>query len=282
MIHDIPESIDLHASIGTAISLDMTVPEEYRRDGTAVGAIMLQQMQWMESAWWPATVFLTDVPGWVNLTTEPSLNFDITQNIAFQGSATLEFKASDEGMSLYIEAFGRAINKRGDTILLAQGMSDRMSIKPTSSFGLAIRSGGEGVERLYIRMSNVPATPPVVLEEMEALGENLQRATIHIREIVGPYSVIEIDDVRGGRIIASARASAQVEGTDFDLRGVLLDAQITGGVPMGTTLGVNGIASDLSLLNMVPGLDGSTKHVMVIEPFSSAILTLLATALGGD
>lgn len=282
MIHDIPESIDLHASIGTAISLDMTVPEAYRRDGTAVGAIMLQQMQWMESAWWPATVFLTDVPGWVNLTTEPSLNFDITQNIAFQGSATLEFKASDEGMSLYIEAFGRAINKRGDTILLAQGMSDRMSIKPTSSFGLAIRSGGEGVERLYIRMSNVPATPPVVLEEMEALGENLQRATIHIREIVGPYSVIEIDDVRGGRIIASARVSAQVEGTDFDLRGVLLDAQITGGVPMGTTLGVNGIASDLSLLNMVPGLDGSTKHVMVIEPFSSAILTLLATALGGD
>jgi hypothetical protein len=160
-------------------------------------------------------------------------------------------------------------------------MTDRMEIGPTSDFGLTIRSSGEGVERLYLRMSNVPATPPIVLDEMEAMGENLRKATIHVREIVGQYSIIEVDDVQGGRIIASARASAQVEGTDWDLRGVLLDAQITGGVPTGTTLGVNGMASDLSLLNMVPGLDGSTKHVMVPEPFSSAILTLLATLLGG-
>ena len=42
------------------------------------------------------------------------------------------------------------------------------------------------------------------------------------------------------------------------------------------------MASDLSLLNKIPGMSGSTKHVMVIEPFSSAILTLLATLLGGD
>ena len=95
----------------------MTVPEEYRRDGTAVGAIMLQQMQWMEDAWWPATVFLTEVPGSISLSTAPDLTFDITQNIAFQGSSVLDFTASDEGMSLYIEAFGRAINKRGDIIL---------------------------------------------------------------------------------------------------------------------------------------------------------------------
>ncbi len=280
MIHDIPEAVDLQSSIGTAVSLDMTVPEEYRRDGTAVGAIMLQQMQWMEDAWWPATVFLTEVPGSISLSTAPDLTFDITQNIAFQGSPVLDFTASDEGMSLYIEAFGRAINKRGDTILLAQGMTDRMEIGPTSDFGLTIRSSGEGVERLYLRMSNVPATPPIVLDEMEAMGENLRMATIHVREIVGQYSIIEVDDVQGGRIIASARASAQVEGTDWDLRGVLLDAQITGGVPTGTTLGVNGMASDLSLLNMVPGLEGSTKHMMVPEPFSSVILTLLATVLG--
>ena len=281
MIHDLPEAVDLQSSIGTAVSLDMTVPEEYRRDGTAVGAIMLQQMQWMEDAWWPATVFLTEVPGSISLSTAPDLTFDITQNIAFQGSSVLDFTASDEGMSLYIEAFGRAINKRGDTILLAQGMTDRMEIGPTSDFGLTIRSSGEGVERLYLRMSNIPATPPIVIDEMEAMGENLRKATIHVREIVGQYSIIEVDDVQGGRIIASARASAQVEGTDWDLRGVLLDAQITGGVPTGTTLGVNGMASDLSLLNMVPGLDGSTKHVMVPEPFSSAILTLLATVLRG-
>jgi len=282
MIQDIPETVDLQASIGTAISIDMTVPEQYRRDGSAVGAIMMQQMQWLDSAWWPVTVFLTDVPGWINLTTAPSLEFDITQNLAFQGTPTLDFRASEEGMSLYIEAFGRAINRRGDTILLAEGMTDFMSISTTQTFGLSIRSGGNGVERLYIRMSNVPVTPPLVLEEMEALGENLQRATVNIRELVGPYSIIEVDDVQGERIIVSARASAVVEGNEFDLRGVLLDAQVTDGIPTGTTLGVNGLASDLSLLNMIPGMSGSTKHVMVIEPFSSAILTILATFLGGD
>ena len=72
------------------------------------------------------------------------------------------------------------------------------------------------------------------------------------------------------------------EDTEFDLRGVLLDAQFSGGLPTGTTLGVNGMASDLSMLNMVPGMDGSNKHIMVVEPFSSAVLTILATTLGGD
>ena len=283
MIEDIPESVDLQASIGTAISIDMTVPEIYRREGTAVGSMMLQQMQWLDSAWWPATVFLTNIPGWINLTTAPSTDFDITKTLAFQGSPTLEFKASMEGASLYIEAFGKAINKKGDVILLAEGMTDFMSIKMTESYGLSIRSGGEGVERLYIRMSNIPATPPVVLDELEALGENLQRATINVRELLGPYySVIEVDDVQGGRIIASARASATVEDTDLDLRGVLLDAQFSGGLPTGTTLGVNGMASDLSMLNMVPGMGDSNKHLMVVEPFSSAVLTILATTLGGD
>ena len=283
MIEDIPESVDLQASIGTEISIDMTVPEQYRRDGTAVGSILLQQMQWFDSAWWPATVFLTNIPGWINLTTSPSVDFDITKSLAFQGSPTLEFRASMEGASLYIEAFGKAINKKGDFILLAEGMTDFMLIKMTESYGLSIRSGGQGVETLYIRISNIPATPPVVLEELEALGENLQRATINVRELLGPYySVIEVDDVQGGRIIASARASASVGGTEFDLRGVLLDAQFSGGLPTGTTLGVNGMASDLSMLNMVPGMGDSNKHLMVVEPFSSAVLTILATTLGGD
>ncbi len=284
LINDIPESIDLQASLGTAISMDMTVPEQYRREGPAVDSIMMQQMQWMDGAWWPATVFLTDVPDSINLTTEPDLDFDITQSLAFQGTPVLDFSASADGMSLYIEANGRAINSRGDIILLAEGLTDRMIIKPTEDYGLAIRSGGDGVERIYLRASNLPTTPPVVMEEMEALGENLRSATIHIIEIVGPYSIIEIEDVQGGRIIASARATAEIEalGTTFDLRGVLLDAQTTGGVPTGTSLGVNGLASDLSLLNLIPGFEGSTHHLIVPEPFSSGVLTLCATFLGGD
>ncbi len=284
LVNDIPESIDITASLGTAISLDMTVPEQYRRAGPAVDSIMMQQMQWMHGQWWPVTVFLRDVPNAINLTTEPDLNFDITENLAFQGTPVLDFSASEEGMSLYIEANGRAINSRGDIILLAEGMTDRMIIGPTDNHGLAIRSGGDGVERIYLRTSNMPVTPPIVLEEMEALGENLRSATIHVVEVAGPYSVIEIEDVQGGRIIASARASAEVDalGTTFDLRGVLLDAQTTGGVPTGTSLGVNGLASDLSLLNMIPGFEGSTHHIIAPEPFSSAILTLAATYIGGS
>ena len=262
----------------------MTVPDAYRRAGPAVDSIMMQQMQWMDGSWWPATVFLTDVPDAINLTTEPDLDFDITQSLAFQGTPVLDFSASADGMSLYIEANGRAINSRGEIILLAEGMSDRMVIKPTKDYGLAIRSGGDGVDRLYLRASNMPTTPPIVLEEMEALGENLRSATIHVIEIVGPYSVIEIEDVQGGRIVVSARATAEVEaiGMTFDLRGVLLDAQTTGGVPTGTSLGVNGLASDLSLLNLIPGFEGSTHHLIVPEPLSSGVLTLCATFLGGD
>jgi len=284
LINDIPESIDLQASLGTTVSMDMTVPENYRRDGPAVDSIMLQQMQWMEGTWWPATIFLTDVPDSINLTTEADLDYDITKSLAFQGTPILDFSASDSGMDLYIEASGRAINNRGDIIMLAENLADRMEIKPTSDYGLAIRSGGDGVERIYLRATNIPTTPPVVLEEMEALGENLRSATIHVVEVVGPYSIIELEDVQGGKIVASARASAEVDvlDTTFDLRGVLLDAQTTGGVPTGTSIGVNGLASDLSLLNLIPGFEGDTHHVIVPEPFSSGVLTLAATFLGGD
>ena len=260
----------------------MTVPEQFRTsEGFAVGSMMIQQMQWMDNLWWPATVFLTDIPGSMNLTTEPDLNFDITKDLAFQGTPILDFTASDIGMSLYIEAFGRAINSRGDIVLLAEGMTDKMIIKPTDSFGLQIRSGGEGVEKIYLRSSNIPTTPPIVIDEMEALGENLKSATIHIREVVYPYSVIEIDDVQGGRIIASAKLHAEIGDKNIDLKGVLIDAQITGGIPTGTTFGVNGLASDLSILSIIPGISGSTSHIMAPEPLSSGILTILSM-LGGS
>nr|ANV79261.1 hypothetical protein [uncultured Candidatus Thalassoarchaea sp.] len=64
MINDIPESVEFQASLGSAISIDMTVPEQFRTsEGFAVGSMMIQQMQWMDNLWWPATVFLTDIPG---------------------------------------------------------------------------------------------------------------------------------------------------------------------------------------------------------------------------
>tara|TARA_B100001175_G_scaffold317929_1_gene337726 strand:+ start:45 stop:4442 length:4398 start_codon:yes stop_codon:yes gene_type:complete len=289
MIDEIPEVIDITASLGTAVSIDMTVPDQYlREDGVGINSIMMQQMQWLDSAWWPATIFLTDVPGSINLTTEPDTNFDITQSLAFQGIPILDYRASGEGMSLYIEAFGRSINTKGDIILLAEGLSDSLVIKPADGYGLNIRSGGDGVDTIYIRSSNIPTTPPVTMEEMEALGENLKSATIHIHELgrvsstLPGYPVIELSDVQGGKIIISARASAEFAGQEFDLRGVLLDAQTTSGIPTATTIGVNGLASDLSILNIIPGFEGETQHIMVVEPVSSGIMTLIATFLGGS
>ena len=131
LINEIPKSISLQASLGTAISIGMSVPEQERIEGFAVGSLMLQQMQWMDGFWWPATVFLKDIPGYINLTTAPEMNFDITKNLAFQGLPNLDFTSSDDGMSLYIEAFGRAINSRGDIILLAEGMTDKMAVSYT-------------------------------------------------------------------------------------------------------------------------------------------------------
>tara|TARA_B100002052_G_scaffold142719_1_gene130700 strand:- start:239 stop:994 length:756 start_codon:yes stop_codon:yes gene_type:complete len=249
---------------------------------------MIQQMQWMDGAWWPATMFLTQVPGSMNLTTEPDLDFDITKSLTFQGLPILDFSASSDGMSLYIDATGRSINSKGNVTLMAEGLSDRLSVKPTESFGLNIRSGGDGVDRLYFRASDIPTYPPVTLDEMEALGEGLKSATIQIHEIgrftpeLPGYQLIEVSDVQGGRVIISARVSAEVSGINADLRGVMLDAQITEGIPSGTTLGVNGFASDLSLLNKVPGLSGSTSHWMAVEPVSSGILTVIATIGGGS
>lgn len=286
MVQDIPESVEIQASLGSAVSMDVTVPEEYRQGDLGVGSIMIQQMQWLEGSWWPATLFLTQVPGSMNLTTEPDLNFDITRNLAFQGMPILDFSASSEGMSLYIEAQGRAINSKGDIVLLAEGLADRLSIKPTASYGLNIRSSGDGVDRLYFRANDMPTLPPVKLDQIEAMGENLKSANIQIHEfgrvtvMIPGYQLIEVSDVQGGRIIISARASAEVNGIEVDLRGVVLDAQITGGIPSGTTFGVNGFASDLSLLNKIPGFSGSTSHWMAPEPMSSGILTVVAT-LGG-
>ena len=289
MIDESPEVVDITASLGTAVSIDMTVPDQYLKDnGVGISSIMMQQMQWMDSAWWPATIFLTDVPGSINLTTEPDTDFDIRESLAFQGIPTLDYRASGEGMSLYIEAFGKSINTKGDIILLAEGMTDSLIIKPADGFGLNIRSGGDGVDKIYIRSSNIPTTPPVTMEEMEALGEDLKSATIHIHEFgrisstLPGYPVIELSDVQGGKIIISARASAEVAGQEFDLRGVLLDAQTTSGIPTATTIGVNGMASDLSILNIIPGFEGDTQHILVVEPVSSGILTLIATFRGGS
>jgi len=283
LINDVPSRVNLDASLGTAISINMDVPTQYQdSQGRSVDSMMIQQMQWFDGEWRPATVFLKDVPGTIALSTEPGRTFDITKSLAFQGIAQLDFASSTSGMSLFIEAQGEAINQRGDILMLAQGMADRLSIKPTEDFGLAVKSSGDGVEVLYMRISDVPAAPPVVLEDMEILCQDIKSATIEVHNLISQYGYFEISDVQGGRIVASARAHAILDDDRrIDLRGVLLDAQFTNGIPTGTTFGVNGMASDLSIINSIPGVDGSTTHIVIPEPLTSGLTTAVMTIIGG-
>ena len=58
------------------------------------------------------------------------------KSLVFQGIPQLDFASSSPGMSLFIEAEGEAINQKGDILMLAEGMADRLSIKPTEVSGL--------------------------------------------------------------------------------------------------------------------------------------------------
>lgn len=182
-------------------------------------------------------------------------------------------------MDLFISTTGRAVESRGDSLLLAQNLASHMSIEPTEDFGLRVMSSGDGIERLYLRQNDVPAQPGMWLEQLEAAGENLKSATIHLSYIGSAYPIVTIEDVRGGRIIVNARATVDIGQTSFDGRAVLIDAQVTGGIPTGTTIGVNGLASDLSILNLM-GTNAQTTHYLLPEPLTTAIATGVATLLG--
>ena len=57
-----------------------------------------------------------------------------------------------------------------------------------------------------------------------------------------------------------------VLGTDIDARGVLLDAQFTGGIPTASSVGVNGVVSDL-LISSLTGGEIETTHIMIETQF---------------
>ena len=277
LLTDIPRIVDVNAALGRRVTLSLSVPEDQQRDGMGVGSVFMQQLVHSEGEWWPLTVFINDVPGVMELDVEPSSRFDITQDLSFQGMPTLTYSSSGDGMDLFISGAGRAINSRGDMLLLAENLASHATIQPTDDFGLSISSSGDGVGRLYVRQTNVPVTPGVWMQQMEAVGENLQSATVKVHTIAGLYPVIEVGDVRGGRIAATASLQVDAFGTTLEARGVLIDAQTTSYIPSASTLGVNGLTGDLSLLNAVPGFEGSSTHWLFAEPLSSAVLTVLAT-----
>ena len=278
LLQGIPEELDMTASLGSVISVGMEA-DDPDQTGMSIDSLMLQMQRYNADKWWPATVFLHELPRQMNLSTAPSTVFDITKPLSFQGMPKLIFSSSGPGMDLFISTAGRAVESRGDTLLLAQNLASHMSIEPTAEFGMRVTSSGEGIERLYLRQNDIPSQPGVWIEQLETAGENLKSATIHMNYVGNTYPIVKIEDVRGGRIIANARATVDVGGMTFDGRAVLIDAQLTGGIPTGTTIGVNGLASDLSILNMM-GFDGHTTHYLIPEPLTTAIVTGVATLTG--
>ena len=80
--------------------------------------------------------------------------------------------------------------------------------------------------------------------------------------------------------MATSHTEVDVLGTDIDARGVLLDAQFTGGIPTASSVGVNGVVSDLSLISSLTGGEIETTHIMIGDPISSLVATAIAAVTG--
>ncbi len=287
LVVGIPQSTDVSAVIGDVLILDLVVPEEYRINGHSADSLMLKQLRYIDGFWWPSTAFMRDLPGEMHLATEPDTRFDIQEQTSFQGMRTLDYSSNTDDMDLYLEASGRAIDSKGDVLMLAEDLPTRFVLELTDDFGMRVDSSGVGVKRVYVRQTDVPAAPGVTIERVEVVGQNLKGATIHIYSGPGQYPLIVIDDITDGRLVASAEVYIE-PGYEFPLfgdfkfegRGVLLDAQFTGILPTASSLGVNGIVTDLSLIGSLTGEFVETRHIMVVDPISSAVASGLAFIFG--
>ncbi|MBJ23861.1 MAG: hypothetical protein CMB64_04255 [Euryarchaeota archaeon] len=279
LIVDIPAKANFAATIGDILEMDLSVPAPGGSISAtrSVDALMITMARYVDDEWWPATAFMRDIPGEMHLTTGPSKEFDITKDTTFQGVNTLEYTSNGNEMDLYIYASGRAINSRSDILMLAEDMPSTTSIKHTDNWGMKIESYPNGIKRFYLRQADTPIQPGVYLKSSEILGENLRSATVHAYYIGDIYPIGVISDVTGGKIIATGNAEVDFGGINWDAKGVLIDAQITGIVPSASTFGINGIGNDLSLLNSVTNGRASTTHFVFPEPISSGVLTLLYT-----
>ena len=278
LIIGVPQSTDFSATIGDVLLVDIDVPIQYRQGEHSADAMMLQSMRYVDGFWWPATVFMRDLPGVMQLKAQPQLVFDIREMSSFQGMMSLDYSSNTDDMDLYLEASGRAIDSKGDILMLAEDLPGRFVLEPTEDWGMRVESSGVGVKRVYIRQTDVPSAPGVTIDRIEIVGQDLKSATIHIYEGPLKYPIIVLDDITNGRIIVSAEATIEpgfyypsLDGVELDGRAVLLDAQFTGVIPTASSLGVNGIVTDLSLIGTLTGGAVETRHIMVIEPLTTML-----------
>ena len=279
MLFDAPASADLYSKIGDILQADLNVPPSDRIGLNAADSLMLQQLRKVDGLWWPSTMFIRDVPGEMHLQAQPADKFDIHEVTSFQGMFEMDYSSNSDAMDLFIETKGKAQNIRGSNLMLAENLPDRFSMEVTEDFGARISASGNGVEKLYIRRSDTQVRDDMEVVTAEMVGENLQGAEVHQHMVLG-YPVIVVDGITGGRIVATAQTKVTVLGFDIDARGVMLDAQFTGGIPTASSIGVNGVVTDLSLISSLTGGKIETTHVMIVDPFSSLIATGIAAVTG--
>ena len=279
MLFDAPASADLYSKIGDILQADLNVPPSDRIGLNAADSLMLQQLRKVDGLWWPSTMFIRDVPGEMHLLAQPADKFDIHEVTTFQGMFEMDYSSNSDAMDLFIETKGKAQNIRGSNLMLAENLPDRFSMEVTEDFGARISASGNGVEKLYIRRSDTQVRDNMEVITAEMVGENLQGAEVHQHMVLG-YPVIVVDGITGGRIVATAQTKVTVLGFDIDARGVMLDAQFTGGIPTASSIGVNGVVTDLSLISSLTGGKIETTHVMIVDPFSSLIATGIAAVTG--
>ena len=280
MMFNVPERAYLYSKIGDILRADLDVKPEFREDGIyAADFLMLQQLRKVDDLWYPSTMFINDVPGFMYLEAAPSERFDIHEEHSFQGMFEMDYTSNSDDMDLFIETKGKAQNVRGDTLMLAENMPNIFNLAVTDDFGAKIVASGNGVEKLYIKRTNVQFEENVNVLSSELVGEDLQAAEVHIYRPL-EYPVIVVDGITGGRIVATSHTEVTVLGIDIDARGALLDAQFTGIIPTASSIGINGVNTDLSLISSFTGGKIETTHIMIGDPFSSLLATAIAVVTG--
>ncbi len=274
-----PRSATLSATIGDVLIADLFVPIEYRTNSNSADSIYLQQLRFVENRWWPSTLFMRDIPSEMHLAALPSDEFNINEESTFQGMYTLDYTSNSNRMDLFLETKGKAQNVQGGNLMIAENLPDRFVMETTDDWGARISASGEGVERIYLKRTDSPLRPGFSMNSAQVIGENLKSVTIHMPRYAG-IPVVVLDDITSGRIVVTADMSADLMGYNIDGRGVLLDAQFTGIIPTASSLGVNGVVTDLSLIGELTGGSVETTHIMVGEPISTLISTALATVIG--
>ena len=279
MLFNTPRSADLSATIGDVLIADLVVPPEYRIGVNAADSLMLQQLRKVDGLWWPSTMFIRDVPGEMHLSASPATDFDIHEVTAFQGMFEMTYSSNSDEMDLFIETKGKAQNARNGNLMLAENLPDVFTMQVNEDYEAEIAASGDGVEKLYIRRTDSYVRPDLTLVTAEVVGEDLKSANVRMIQI-GDYPIIIVDGITGGRIVATAQTEVTVGDWEIDGRGVMLDAQFTGVIPTASSVGVNGVVTDLSMISSLTGGNIETTHIIIAEPIGSILATTVAMVGG--